>query len=61
MNNLSAKMQERLDKWKQNALPVKAADKVKGKQPNYLPRKSYGDEYLEEVIQQANRNRRENG
>lgn len=39
-------MQARLDKWKQNILPVKSADILRGKsQPNFVPRqRDYGDD-----------------
>lgn len=30
MSNLSEKMQERLDKWRKNTLPVPSAEKVRG-------------------------------
>lgn len=33
MNNLSQIMQERLDKWRQNALPVKNVENVRGPIP----------------------------
>lgn len=40
MNNLSKKMQERLDKWRKNPLPVKSAEKIR---TAYIPRKDKGD------------------
>lgn len=42
MNNLSAKMQKRLDEWKKNIRPVPSAEKVKV--GNYVQRKNYCDE-----------------
>jgi hypothetical protein len=42
MNNLSQKMQERLNKWRKNTTPVKSVEKIK---TAYIPRKDKGDIY----------------
>lgn len=34
MNNLTEKMQERLDKWRKNTIPVASAEKVRGQAPS---------------------------
>ena len=46
MNDLNPDMQARLDKWKQNILPVPSADILRGKSPpNFVPRqRDYGDD-----------------
>lgn len=45
MNNLSKEMQERLDKWRKNTLPVTSSEKVRGPKPtNYVARGDYGDD-----------------
>lgn len=45
MSSLSQVMQARLDKWRNNKLPVPSAQKVRGKQPSgYVPRWDYGDD-----------------
>jgi len=42
MNNLSKQMQERLDAWRKNTLPVASTKKVTG---NYVGRRGdYGDD-----------------
>lgn len=38
---LNAKLQERLDKWRQNTQKVESTEKVRGKV--YVPRRDYGD------------------
>lgn len=45
-NDLTPKMKERLEKWRKNTLPVKSAEKVRGKSPsNYRTvRGDYGDD-----------------
>jgi len=42
MNNLEQKMQERLDKWRQNTLPVSSKEKVV--KENYSYYGDYGDD-----------------
>ncbi len=42
MNNLSDTMQERLDRWRKNTLPVVATQKIKNR--NYVSRGDYGDD-----------------
>lgn len=44
MNNLSEKMLERLEKWRKSIQGVPSAEKVRGKQRNYIPRGDYGDD-----------------
>jgi len=46
MSDLSPSMQERLDKWQKNKLPVKSAEKVRSQSPsNCRPvRGDYGDD-----------------
>ena len=46
MNNLSKQMQERLDQWRENVLPVKSASILKKKSPgNFVPRRmEYGED-----------------
>lgn len=61
MNDLSQKMQERLDKWRKNPQPVPSAEKVRGPQGVYIPRRESGDEYEEEALLQEQRNRSNNG
>lgn len=40
-NDLSPKMQERLDKWMKNPQPVKSSEILRGK--NYVRRQVFGD------------------
>lgn len=46
MNDLTPEMQSRLDAWRKNPLPVKSAEKLRGKSPgNFVPRQwDYGDD-----------------
>ncbi len=56
MNDLNPSMQERLEKWQKNKLPVKSAKKVRGQLPlNYRPvRGDYGDDIRDyEMKEQA--------
>ncbi len=42
---LSEKMQERLDKWRKNTIPVASAEKVRGPMPSGTVRRGdYGDD-----------------
>lgn len=45
-NDLSPKMQERLEKWKANVLPVPSAEKIRSKPTGvFVPRhRDYGDD-----------------
>lgn len=60
MNNLSEKMQERLDKWRQNTLPVASAEKVRGPAPSRRNGKNdYGDaQTLEEWDEEVKRSQK---
>ena len=42
MNDLSDVMQERLKKWRENALVVPSTEKMRGN--NYVSRRDYGDD-----------------
>lgn len=55
MNNLSEKMQERLEKWRKNTTPVASAVKVRGSAPSRRNGKNdYGDAMsLEEWDEEA--------
>jgi hypothetical protein len=44
MEKLNPRMQERLERWKKNTLPVKSADKLRKGQPAFIARKDYGDD-----------------
>lgn len=61
MNDLNVLMQERLDKWRKNPRPVSSAEKIRGPQGIYIPRRDSGDEYEEEASMQEQRNRSNNG
>ena len=44
MNDLNEKMQERLDTWRKNLIPVPSAEKLRGKAPvRFSGKKDYGD------------------
>lgn len=43
MNNLSEKMKERLEKWRQNTLPVSSVQKIKSNQTQKSGSGDYGD------------------
>jgi hypothetical protein len=55
MNNLSKKMQERLEKWRKNTTPVASVSKIKGYPPSRRNGKNdYGDAMtLEEWDEEA--------
>lgn len=55
MNNLTEKMQERLDKWRKNTIPVASAEKVRGPAPSRRNGKTdFGDAMtLEEWDEEA--------
>lgn len=56
MNNLSEKMQERLDKWRQNAIPVPSSAKINVK---HSGKNDYGDvNSLEEWEEEVKRSQR---
>ncbi len=48
MNNLTQQMQERLDKWRKNTLPVPAANKIRN-DARYTGKRDYGDVTDEET------------
>jgi hypothetical protein len=44
MNNLNKKMQERLEKWRKNTLPVASSEKIKVNQSvKFVGKRDYGD------------------
>lgn len=57
MDRLTPKMQERLDKWMKNTLPVKSVEKILGKPLRSVGRQvrgDHGDEIKEEELRKTN-------
>lgn len=58
MNNLTPEMQKRLDKWKQNTLPVKSVEALRGKPPSFDEMEREMHEHERKQWQESNRGRR---